>query len=754
MRLGAGRDSHMVGRTFSNFEILELIGGGGMGVVYKARDLKLGRLVALKFLPLDIGKDQTAKARFIQEAQVTSTLDHPNICTIYQVAETDDGQMFIAMGYYEGETVKAKIARGPLPLPAAIDIAKQTAEGLAKAHAAKIVHRDIKPANIMVTTEGVVKILDFGLAKLGTGTHLTRTGTTMGTLPYMSPEQTTGRPADHRTDIWSMGVLLYEMITGELPFKGDHPGAVIYAIINTQPAPLSYLRAGVPADLERIVGKALAKDPAHRYSHAAEVLAALDAIGSGRDVASVSDWETATVASVSYPWPVEPSVAVLPFVNMSGDPEQEYFSDGVTEEIIAQLSKIPGVRVIARTSVMRYKNTDKELSQIAQDLRVTHIIEGSVRRAGNRVRITSGLVDGATSRQLWMETYDRDLTDIFEIQTDVSRRISEALSTTLSPSQKLKLVREPRDIEAYQLFLKARYFLNKVSPDGIERAIRFFQQALDIDPADARSYAGISTCYATAGHFDFMPPQQAFPKAKAAAQKALELNDSLAEAQTSIGLVLMFHDWDWKAADQSFRRAVEINPNWAEAHTYYSWCLCVLRQFDRAVREASRATDLDPLSPFVNTNLGWVLTMASRSEEAIEQLKRTLDIDPHYLPALTVLGQAYLAKGDVETAVEYLKKWSWRATFVALAYAWSGRTEQARKELEEILDPAGQHQYRPSEIALIYLCLRETQEAARWLDIAYESRDYMLALQMCPDWAPGRTDPLVAGYLERMGLQP
>jgi serine/threonine protein kinase/tetratricopeptide (TPR) repeat protein len=741
----------MVGKVVASFEVVEKIGGGGMGVVYKARDLKLGRFVAMKFLPAELRTDPVTKARFIQEARAVSILDHPNICTIYQVGETDDGQMYIVMGFYPGETVDVKLARGPLPVDEAVSIAAQTAAGLAKAHEVGITHRDVKPANILVTTEGVVKVLDFGIAKFGEGAHLTREGTAVGTLPYMSPEQLAGETVDLRTDIWSLGVVLYQMLAGRLPFTGDNPGAVVHAILHRDPPPLSSVRADVSPVIEDAVRKMLAKDRSQRFHHTAQLAELLQSL-SGHGASSSRAWETATLPAPTWA-PAETSIAVLPFVNRSGDPEQEYFSDGITEDIIAQVSKLPGIRVIARTSVMRYKNSAQDLTEIARQLQVSHVIEGSVRRAGYRVRITSGLVEAATQRQLWVETYDRELTDIFSIQTDVSRRVAAALMTTLSPTLRLRLATEPRNIEAYQLFLRARYFLNKVSPEGTLKAIQLFQQALDVDPADSRSYAGISTCYATAGHFDFMPPQEAFPKAKAAAQKALEIDGNLAEAHTSMALVQMFWDWDWPAAEQSFRRAIALNPNWAEAHTYFSWYHCAVRGWEPAVFEACRALELDPVSSFVNTNLGWVFTMAGRFDEAISQLERTLELDPHYLPAWTLLGQAHLGKGNYVRAFEYLNKWAWRRSFVALAYSWAGEMEQARRLLEEILQAGSTGHWRPSEVALVYLWLGDRQEAERWLERAFAERDYMLSFQMCAEWVRNRNDPLVIEYLRKMGLE-
>jgi len=738
----------MRGTTVASFELLEKIGGGGMGVVYKARDLALGRFVALKFLPSELGADRLSKARFLQEARAASRLDHPNICTIYQVEETADGQMYIVMGYYEGETVEQKLARRPLALAEALDVAAQAASGLFKAHQQGITHRDIKPANLLVTAGGLVKILDFGIAKLAAQAPLTRDGAAVGTLPYMSPEQLSGDSVDPQTDIWALGVVLYQMITGRLPFAADNPGAVVHAILHRQPPRLSDFRHEAPEALEQTLAKMLAKDRRHRFRDCAEVVAHLRGLGSAGRAGTPADLPTHTQPVLTAP--PEPSLAVLPFVNLSGDREQEYFSDGITEDILAQLSKLSGIRVIARTSVMRYKTSATPLADIARELKISHVVEGSVRRAGNRVRITCGFVEAATSRQLWSETYDRELSDIFAIQTDVARQIAAALSAALGPAPKRRLVTEQRNIHAYPLFLRARYFLHKVSPDGFLKAIGLFEQALAIDPHEARCHAGLSTCYALGGHFDFLPPREAFPKAKGAAGRALALDEQLAEAHASMALVQMFHEWQWAAAELSFRRALALEPSWPEAHTYYSWCLCARQSFEGAVGEARRALQLDPVSAFAGANLGWVLAMAGRFDEAVRQLESTLELNPNYPAAATLLGGAHLARGETEKAFAFLERSPWRLSFLGLAYAWTGQKARARRMLEQ-LPEAAPGSWRPSEVALLCLSLGEREQAARWLETAYQERDYMLSLQY-PKWVREPADPLVIDYLRRMGL--
>lgn len=522
----------MIGKTISHYKILEKLGGGGMGVVYKAEDTKLKRAVALKFLPASFSLQDEAKQRFIHEAKAASSLEHNNICTIYEIDETEEGQLFIAMAFYEGETLQKKIERRPIKIDETTDITIQIAEGLYKAHEKNIIHRDIKPANIFITYDGVVKILDFGLAKVTGQTQLTKIGSTAGTVAYMSPEQARGETVDNRTDIWSLGVVLYEMISGQQPFKGDYDQAVVYSIVNEEPEQITSLRTGVPMELERIVNRALAKDPQDRYQHADDLLSELNRFKKDLDSDKIPIKTTsekrkknvvffpAIILSIvalvivgylllkpSLPekgelpaseW--ENSIAVLPFKNISPDPEQEYFCDGMTEQIITNLSRLPRLKVIAQTSVMKFKDSKKTIPEIGVELNVSHILKGSVRKSGNRVRVTAQLIKTDGGYHLWANDYNRELKDIFAVQDDVSLAIAKALSENLSQKEIGGIkTKHPANTEAYEYFLKARYFHDKywkfIQLQDYKAAEDMYEKAIELDPNYATSYAYLSDLY-------------------------------------------------------------------------------------------------------------------------------------------------------------------------------------------------------------------------------------------------------------------
>ncbi|MEE9189818.1 MAG: serine/threonine-protein kinase, partial [Candidatus Neomarinimicrobiota bacterium] len=465
----------MIGTTISHYKILEKLGEGGMGDVYKAEDTNLDRIVALKFLPLEMTRDKDIQTRFIHEAKAASALDHPNIYTIHEIDKTEEGQLFICMGYYEGKTVGEKIKQGPLGIDEAFEITIQIAQGLDKAHKKKIIHRDIKSANIIVTIDGVTKIVDFGIAKLTGLTQVTKDGTSLGTASYMSPEQTLGKEVDHRTDIWSLGVVLYEMLTGATPFQGDYEQAVVYSIMNEDPKPLTSLRTGIPLELERIVNKTLAKDPNDRYQHLDELIV---------DLKHVEKEPKKEKIEVQKTYMNGKSLAILPFMSIGDSKEDEYFCDGMHDDILSQVAKIHDLKVVSRTSVMRYKNTDKSIGEIAQELGVETILEGSVRRAGEKVRIVSQLINAKTDGHLWAETYDRDYADIFAVQTDVAENIATALKATLTPKEISSIESEPTEnMAAYDYYLKGRYYWRvKSDPEGNMLAAEMLEKAVELDP--------------------------------------------------------------------------------------------------------------------------------------------------------------------------------------------------------------------------------------------------------------------------------
>ena len=775
----------MIGKTISHYQIIEKLGEGGMGVVYKAEDTKLRRTVALKFLSPGALGTEDEKARFIHEAQAAASLNHPNICTIHEIDESD-GRLFITMEYIEGENLKDIIEAGPLKLEKARKIAMQISEGLHEAHRRQIVHRDIKPANIMITGEGRVKIMDFGMAKSPGLAMLTREGTTLGTVSYMSPEQGRGETVDTRTDIWSLGVIAYEMVTGQRPFKGDYEQAVLYSIMNEGPEPMTALRTGVPVELERIAHKAMAKSPKDRYQHADELLVDLRSLTDETEPTGASPGPArkgfrrkrfglaigiaiivtaALVLARVYLFqeksdPID-SIAVLPLDNLSNDPGQEYFVDGMTEALIADLAKIGTLKVISRTSVMRYKDTRKSLPEIARELDVDAILEGSVMQANDRVRITVQLIEAVSDRHLWAENYERDMRDVLALQSDVARAIAREINIKLAPREKggSSSVRQV-DPRAYEAYLRGRYHWNKRTEQDIGKGLEYFHEAIKIDPEYAQAYAAIAEAFVVLSDWGFYPPREANKKAKDFAQKALSIDNESAAAHSALGLVSYGFDYKWEDAEEFFKKAVLLNPNYATAHQWYSGLLSSSKRHDEAIEQAKRALQLDPMSLVMNQTLGFAYYYARRYDEAIEQCRKALEVDESYL-AFQIIYLCYLQKEMIPEAVEAFKQ----------TLSLHEQTRVFLEEYDKVYKTSGYEgcvewiienmekwvllTYTQSYIyAMAYAEIGDTDKAFERLEEAYEVRlRVVTTIGVEPLLDSLRSDPRFDELLKKVGLK-
>ena len=734
----------MIAKTISHYKILKKLGEGGMGVVYKAEDTKLKRTVALKFLPPELTRDKEAKERFIQEAQAAAALDHPNICTVHEINEAE-GQTFIAMAYIKGESLKEKIASGRVNIDEALDITIQVAEGLREAHEKGIIHRDIKPSNVMLTEKGQAKIMDFGLAKLEWGVDLTKTATIMGTVSYMSPEQAKGGNVDHRTDIWSLGAMLYEMLTGKLPFKSRRNQAVIYSILNEDPEPITNIRKDIPKELGRIVHESLERNPRNRYRNMGALLDELRSVGQKSKSASFA---------------VKPSIAVLPFVNMSADPENEYFSDGLAEELINALTKIKDLHVVARTSSFAFKGEKVDIREIGQALNVKTLLEGSVRKVGNRVRITAQLVKVEDGYHLWSERYDRNMEDVFAIQDEITEKIMDKLTAALDVRMKLLEEHRPANLEAYDLYLKGRYYWNKFS---IDKAISYYKQAVEKDSDYALAYAAVAEAYTMLSiGFDILPSKEAMPKAREAAQKVLELDPTLAEAYGSLGLVALSYDWDRRAAKKYFQKALELNPNSVSAHQWIEFYWTYMEaNLEEATAHLERAQELDPLNLMIKVRLGFMSIFLCDWDRAIDQFKEVIDFEPYYalghLGLMTVYGWKGMYDEAIAEGEKMLELGPPAVAFignVGYLYAKEGKKDKAIEFLTELEERSKKGYVSSFWVAFIYLGLEETDKVFEWLEKAYKERDSnLIYITVPPPFDPLRSDPRYKQLLKKMGLE-
>ena len=741
----------MTGKRLLHYEVLEKLGEGGMGAVYKARDTQLDRLVAIKILSPDSSASPVRRQRFIHEAKAASALNHPNIVTIHQIG-SDEGADFIVMEYLAGQTLDKLIARGRLPLEDILRYAVQVADGLMRAHAAGIVHRDLKPANVMVTPEDLVKILDFGLAKLvepavtssdgATATQsalLTEPGMVMGTVAYMSPEQACARRVGARSDIFSFGALLYEMISGRRAFDADSNVAILAALLRDHPKPVEG-----PESLTRIVTRCLRKDPAERFQSMAEVREALEEVRLDQARAPAS----AEAA---------PSVAVLPFANLSPDKENEYFSDGLAEEILNALARIPRLRVTARTSAFAFRGHEQDIRTIGEALRVQAILEGSVRRAGNRILVTAQLVNTADGYQIWSERYDREITDVFEVQDEIAQAIAGKLRVQLTGGMK----RHSPSLEAYDLYLRGRYHRYKLTHEDVVLARDYFQRALTLDPEYAPAYAGMAEFLWTIGGLGFLPPRETVPKAKWAAGRALELDPTVSEAGSLMAVLAGIYDYDWAEGARRFKEVLELDPTSPVARFRYSiFHLRPLDRLEEALAELRRALEHDPLSVLIQTNIGNLLYYLRRYKEAVGQLHGAIRLDPGFYPAHAMLATALVQQGKLDEAVASVESASTLSGRNALVVgelaafcARAGHTARARELLAELEQRSAVAYVPGTSIACIYAGLGESDAAFQWLERAVEERDpFATTVRNDPFYDPLRADPRYSGLLARMGF--
>ncbi len=788
----------MVPSVISHYKILEKLGEGGMGVVYKAHDTKLDRLVAMKFLPGHLAANEAVHARFLQEAKAASALNHPNVCTIYDIKE-EDGQQFIVMEFVDGTTIKQKL---PIQkLQDALTYALQIGDALQEAHSKGIVHRDIKSENIMVNSKNQIKVMDFGLAKLKGSLKLTKTSSTVGTLAYMAPEQIQGGEIDARSDIFSFGVVLFEMLTGHMPFRGDHEAAMMYSILNEDPESVQKTRQDISADIGHIIHRALEKDPEDRYQSVADMVSELrreqkktarlirpseaeatmprtsapelpvgiPVVSSKKRVTLLSALGAGllAVALVIYLFAGHhqtiDSLAVLPFENVGADPNTEYLSDGITESLINTLSQLSNLTVMSRSSVFHYKGKEVDPQKAGKELGVKAVLAGRVTQRGDNLQISTELVDVSNNTHIWGEQYNKKLSDILAVQQDISKEISQQLSVKLVGEDKNKLVqRSTESTEAYELYLKGRFHWNKRNADDLQKGVDYFNRAIEKDPRFALAYAGLASTFAILPEYSGLPASDFIPKAETAARKALEFDAAVAEPHAVLGLIKYEYQWDWEGADKEFKRAIELNPNYPTSYHWYSNSLEEQGKLEEALSEIKHAQGLDPLSPVITSNVGEILFLMQRYDLAIEQFNKVLELDPNFPGTHQTLGLLYAQQNKFDEAISELQKVRqivgandpYGAGHLGYVYAKAGKKDEAITILNQLLKFSRQGYAQSVQIAYVYAGLGDKDKAFEWLEKGYNEQNEQLGyLKVYPIWDNLRSDSRYTAMLRKIGLE-
>lgn len=781
----------MIGRTLGHYRVSSLLGAGGMGEVYRARDLRLDRDVAVKILPEHLAQDADALHRFEREAKAVAALSHPNILSIFDFG-TEENTSYAVMELLNGETLRARLQRGAIDWREAVEIGVAIAEGLAAAHAKGIIHRDLKPENIFLTGSGV-KILDFGIARvkhlispdsatLTSTSNTTEPGVLMGTIGYMSPEQVKGESAEAPSDIFSLGCLLYEMISGQRPFARSTTAEMIAAILDAEPPALSGAKKKFPVEIERVIRHCLQKKPGERYQSARDLVFDLRAMLTGKSInapipktskrrarlairyGAVALTVLLAVAAWLF-WGNRPvgaidSLAILPLVNASGDANLEYLSDGITDSLINNLSQLPQLRVMARGTVFSYKGKEVDPRKVGEELKVRAVFTGRMIQLGDTLNIQADLVNANDGSQIWGNRYSRKLADTQSLLEELARQISENLKLKLSGAEQQQVTkRHTENPEAHQLYLKGRFYTNQNTTEGLKKGIELMTRAVELDPTYALAHAGLSSSYYDASNFIF-PPDEALPKVRAAAQRAIELDDSIAEAHVSLAVVQERYELNRAEASKEFKRALELAPNLARAQLYYGLHLLEEGQMDEAIAAITRARDLDPLTPYIGSTLAWAYYLARRYDEAINQLQKMIRMDPNYFVTRYTLGMAYEQKGMYEQAIvefseaQRIDPESWvPSAFLAHTYAMKGNRDEAQRRLEELKRDAQKKHIDSYIIGLIHAALGEKDLAFEWIEKAFRAKsEELLFLKIDPKADSLRSDPRYTSLLRRLGL--